>query len=243
MIRFAVCDDDKTMCDMISKYACDAFSARQIKCVVSKYNKGSLLLKAIENEIFDLLFLDIMMPNIDGFEIADILRQKLPQMQIIFITANNDLVFKSFDYHPFYFIRKGTGSSIADDICKSINLLLERRKQYSIIDLESIGLEKISVTVKDIIYIENAGHYLMYHIAGLKQIKIRGTADDVLKTMEQYDFIRIHRRYIVNLAHVKTCGRQRSIAFLSNGAELEIGRKYKDEFEEMFRKYIRICNN
>lgn len=242
LIRIAVCDDNQKMCDIISDCVRNAFAAHQVECAVCRYTNGTALLQAMENEKIEVLFLDIMMPEQDGFHIAEKIRKKYPEIHIVFITANSELVFRSFTYQPFYFICKGSKDEISADIVKTVNLLLERVKQYSLILLDTASTTPRVQSIKEIIYIENSGHYLVYHMVSGEQIKVRNSMQNIADDMESYDFARIHRKFMVNLLHVKKIIDSYDFMLLSDGSKLEISRNCRQDTCDKYLKYMRISD-
>ena len=137
MIGIAICDDDeytlgivKTKIDReFAKYTDDY----NIKC----YSNGMLLLDDNRHTAFDILFLDIDMPKIGGFEIAQQFREGFLQSFIIFVTSHSNLVYKSFDFQPFNFIPKDSPDDFNRTIISVIGKLMEHMKQHKKIVLEN----------------------------------------------------------------------------------------------------------
>lgn len=242
MLKIAVCDDNKVMCDYIYKSVLNAFKLKQIECDIAQYFKGSLLLEANENDNFDVVFLDIQMPEVDGFDIADEIKRRFPHMHIIFITANSELVFKSFTYQPFYFICKSTDERMAKVIYETVELLIERFKQYAPVVLELPFSVQRSVAMKDILYIESIGHYLTYYLLDGERIKLRNTMEDVVSSMKQFDFIRISRKFLINFCNMKKIDVASHVAIMSDKTKLAIGRNYMSEVSDKYKQYMRMSD-
>ena len=105
MIRIAICDDNKSTLVQLEKYIDNGFRQYTTDISISSFDNGQLLLTANNREKFDVLFLDIDMPKITGFDIAKSLRKSFSNCFLIFISSHSDLVYKSFDFQPFNFIR------------------------------------------------------------------------------------------------------------------------------------------
>ncbi|MFR7383482.1 MAG: LytR/AlgR family response regulator transcription factor [Anaerostipes sp.] len=107
-INIAICDDEQESLHMIQKELYNAANKLKIEIETYAYNDGKKVLDSIynENEDFDILFLDIDMPDISGLEIARKLRQKNLDIILIFISAHEQYVFESIEYNPFRYIRK-----------------------------------------------------------------------------------------------------------------------------------------
>ena len=95
-INIAICDDEQESLHMIQKELYNAANKLKIEIETYAYNDGKKVLDSIynENEDFDILFLDIDMPDISGLEIARKLRQKNLDIILIFISAHEQYVFE-----------------------------------------------------------------------------------------------------------------------------------------------------
>lgn len=95
-------DSDSYMCDnkstlvQLEKYIDNGFRQYTTDISISSFDNGQLLLTANNREKFDVLFLDIDMPKITGFDIAKSLRKSFSNCFLIFISSHSDLVYKSF---------------------------------------------------------------------------------------------------------------------------------------------------
>jgi two-component SAPR family response regulator len=70
------------------------------------FSGAGALINYMDSTYFDVIFLDIDMPEITGFDAAKKVKEISPESKIIFVTSKHDLVYNSFEYQPFYFIRK-----------------------------------------------------------------------------------------------------------------------------------------
>ena len=108
IINIAVCDDEQDYLKNIQKQLFQLANALNITIETYLYTDGNKVVDLIYNnkEDFDILFLDIDMPNISGLEVAKKLREKGSDIILIFISAHEQYVFDSIEYNPFRYIRK-----------------------------------------------------------------------------------------------------------------------------------------
>ena len=99
MIRIIVVEDDYHLNGLIKKVL------EKDYIVDSVYNPVRAL-EVMSNNAYDLIISDIMMPEMSGFDVAEIIRQESLATHIIFVTSKRELVYSSFEYSPFYFICK-----------------------------------------------------------------------------------------------------------------------------------------
>ena len=130
MLKIAVCDDNEsfleTLKKMISESARDYFKDINVQC----FNNGQRLLNQHKRLFFDVIFLDIDMPEFTGFDVAEILRKQRRDCYIIFVTNHNELVYGSMEFQPFYFIQKSSVSRLNKDVVNVLNKLSVYLKQH-----------------------------------------------------------------------------------------------------------------
>lgn len=106
MLRVAICDDNKPMLDFLERKLNEMFMETEMKCGISTFLSCRAFLESNTRNPFDVVFLDIVMPDIGGFEAAKQIRAFSRDEYIIFITTESSMVYDSFDFQPFYFIPK-----------------------------------------------------------------------------------------------------------------------------------------
>ncbi len=102
MIRIAVCDDDREFSARLKLLINKYYFEEKVEFYAAVFNSGMGLLFGKKD--YNAVFLDIDMPNIGGFEIAEKLSSDI---LIVFVTAHDELVYSSLKFRPFRFIRKG----------------------------------------------------------------------------------------------------------------------------------------
>lgn len=105
MIRAAICDDDPTILDYLHEHISKEFRRQGAEIQIDKFTSGQDFLNAHKAESFNAIFLDIDMPEISGFDIAEKINE-IGEPLIIFVTSHDELVFSSIKFRPFRFIRK-----------------------------------------------------------------------------------------------------------------------------------------
>lgn len=239
-MRIAVCDDDNVMCEHISQLVKNAFEKQNVKVETVSHLNGITLLNEHLTDPFDIVFLDIDMPRMSGFDIAENLRRNFSQSFIVFITSHSELVYESLDYQPFHFIRKSCNIPLSESIPAIVEKLIIHMQISEKIILENED-ERCVVRPDEIIYIKGAGHYLEYHILGKENfIRIRGTLKECETRYSKCHFVKIHKSYILNLKYLRTINLNDNDISLKIGVgRLPMGRLYKNSVEKSFRTYLR----
>jgi DNA-binding LytR/AlgR family response regulator len=215
------------------------FARRGCRCEIAAFQSGGDLLEAHGAAPFDALFLDICMPGLDGFEVAKAVRDKSDLTSIIFITVKEELVYDSFDFRPFNFIRKEPGALAERRVADIIEKLLRHRKQHKDFVLEPALSEKTVVSVKDIVHITSDRNYLEYVLADGGKVSARGTLREAWERFEGYDFIKIQKGVLVNMRHIEKISYPDCKITLANGDAVYMGRAYKKSIDEKYTSYQR----
>ena len=241
MIKIAICDDNVVFLNTFYQIVGNCMRKYTSDFDISTASNGNLLLTKHKKYEFDIIFLDIDMPNLSGFDVARILRDDFSRCFIIFITNHSELVYESLDFQPFNFIRKNCGIPIEESVDKIICKLMRHMKQNEKIVLEDEISGRSAVYIKDILYIESDKHYVLYHV--LKKelpIKMRGNISDLLEKYSTYFFVRIHKRYLVNLRFLSNIDNKNyEITIGEINKRLPMSRNYKHEVDEKYTMFLR----
>lgn len=236
-MRIGICEDSRVMLSclktMIQKESSHIFG----ECKISTFTNGVLLLRANKQSHFDIVFLDIAIPEMDGFEIARLLREEERRICIIFVSSKEELVFDSFQFQPFSFIRKNRTEQMEKEIAKVLMRLADSFIQDTIIEIpQKFGAVK-RVKCEAIQYIFSDRNYLNYCIGEKEPVRTRGNLKLQEKELENKGFVRISKRVIISMKHLKTIELDRVIV---DKETLQIGRDYRQKLGERYAKYLQM---
>ncbi len=244
-IRTIIIEDETPARELLRHYLKDF---NEIE-VVDECADGFAGLKSISENKPDLIFLDIQMPKLTGFEMLEVLDER---PEIIFTTAYDQFALKAFELNavdyllkPFHKERlKEAVNKVAEKIRsgktgqKPAGELLSKKPESAI--LSRVVVRKANsiniIPVDKIRYVESQDDYVMiYHSAGkaLKQQTMKFYEDNLPKA----DFVRIHRSYIINVSEINRIepyGKENHIAILHSGDKLPVSRSgYKQLREDL----------
>ncbi|MEH7379290.1 LytTR family DNA-binding domain-containing protein [Bacillus sp. JJ1533] len=155
----------------------------------------------IKKEEIDLLIADIEMPNLSGYELADIIHSHALNISVIFVTGNSGYAVHAFELNVHDYIMKPYPK---ERLVKSIERLLEKTKSAEIHGRLYLK-QKNEIHIlqkKDIIFIERSGRSTtIYTKTG--PIKTYQTLNELEGELRERDFIRSHRSFIINIHYVK----------------------------------------
>lgn len=239
MLKIAVCDDDPIMLDFVSKNAGTLLLKNGIEHIIARFLSGTEFLKAHKADPFDVVFLDIIMPEAGGFDVAKEMRGLFQKTYIIFVTTESSLVYESFDFQPFYFTPKGSPKILAERLSHVVKRLAVHLSANKKIILKAPYGDEYSVDPLKIISAESSTKYVLYRFADREPLKIRQKLDDAGAELNPYLFVRIHNRFIVNMKHIKRIDYPNLEVAMSDGRTLNISRSYKKELEKLYDIYLR----
>ena len=233
MIKTAVCDDEKIVLDEICSKVQNAFS--EINCAAEIYNTHNPfdLVEHIKNSTTDVLFLDIDMPSLSGMDIAQFLIDCNAEILLVFVTSHDTLVYQSFRYHPFGFIRKSHFDEEIGAVVKSIADELQKRNEHFSFKTNE-GFFK--VPFEDIIYFESESNYINLHCTD-NQYRFRGTIASLENELNAKGFIRTHKGFLVNQQHIFAI--KGDDIELSSKELLPIGRTNRESVKKAILRYMR----
>ncbi len=240
MIYAAVCDDEPAMLEQMHRVISETFSANQIDCQLSCFQSGAEMLKAHREQDFNIIFLDILMPDRDGFDIAKEVRSISDKTLLLFVTSQDELVYDSFDYHPFYFLRKGDAATFSQSLSDAVRKIADFLKRNELISIALNSGETRTVCLQDILYLSSDRNMLRYHLTSGDYIPVREQMSKAEEHLHSYGFLRIHKQYIVNMNKIVKLDASRDASvLLPPNVILPIGRKYREQALLQYREFLR----
>ena len=227
----AIIIDDEPLARLIIKEYLQAYP--EIK-VVEECNDGFAGIKAIQQHQPDLIFLDIQMPKINGFEMLELV-ENLPA--VIFTTAFEEYAIKAFDAHAADYLLKPFSKERFDKAIQKITVQKSNLAQVvtatalqSIIPVNRIVLKnngKIKIIpIPQVQYLEASDDYVKIYTTEGSFLK-KQTMQFFEESLPQLEFIRIHRSYIVNaqlITRITPHEKENHIALLTNGVTLPVSK-------------------
>lgn len=205
-------------------------------------------LGSIPQLVPDIVFMDVEMPGLNGFEL---LEQLSPfSFQVIFITAFSQYAIKAFRFNALDYLLKPAD---INDLQVALNKMGQQRtipekgqlnaasqilKGNQAIRLalpSQTGIEFITLT--DILYVEASNNYSKIHLTDNASFLLSKTLKDVQELLEGSHFHRIHRQYLVNTHCVKHFNKNDGYIILDSKVELPIVRNQYERFMEKFYRF------
>ena len=240
MLKIAVVDDDAKDADVIKKYI-ERYGRENARTPgkedreigVTVFGSAEDFLAGVPSG-FDAVFFDIDMPGMNGMDAAKLLRGQGGDLAIIFVTNMARYAIDGYSVQALDFIVKPVAYyDFALKFAKVTEYCARRTSRR--LNLRIGESEQVSVDSADVTYIEIMQHYLIYHTAGGKTYRVRGTMEDAEKRLSPYAFVRASKSYLVNLRHVASV---KGNEVTAGGETIYIGRTTRETFLKRYGKYI-----
>jgi DNA-binding LytR/AlgR family response regulator len=231
MVKIAIVEDEKENADelysFLKRYEMENNEEFDITC----FESGTAFLGRFHSD-YEIVFMDIEMPNMDGMETAKNLRRIDDGFCLVFVTNlaqyaidgyelnATDYLLKPLRYFPF---------------SQKINRILKKIYQKKKIEVVlSTPNGKRRVFVHEIRYIEVNGHTLIYHLKN-ENLQVRDTLSKVEASLSGFGFARCNSCYIVNMRYVTQI--EKTFVLVEN-AQIQISRSKRTDFMKKFAEYL-----
>lgn len=236
-MRIAVCEDEEIFRRQIVKEIEDYYHSLDVvvdsfSCgeeLVDKYRKGK---EAGLVPQYDILFLDIEMKQLDGFNTAKAIRAYGGKEILVYLTSHTELAMEGYEVEAFRFLAKPVKREKLWEALEEIKKRLKKEKNIILHTKE----EDICVEVSSILYVEAMKNDVYYYILEhkntecLRTYKVRERIANVEKELQGEGFFRCHRSYLVQLAAVKSYNLLELT--LSGDVQIPISRGKQEAFRE-----------
>lgn len=230
--KLIICDDEQAARIIIASSLQTVFLQHGVETEVTSCASVRELTELMAQTAFDLLVLDIDLPDINGITFGKQIRSSGNNIDIIYVSNREDRVFDSLKIDPVGFVRKSCLlSDIPDVVDRYVNACKDKRPQKKLV-IE--GREKIqTIPLKDIMYIEGSRNCQLIYLQGEgNPVPVRRNLQDLEQELDAYGFIRIHKGYLVNFNYIRLI--EAESVLLLNGSRIPMSRRKAQETKDRF---------
>lgn len=234
-IKIAVYDDNREFLDFMQKELLRLSDKQNITFIINLYRDGKEIENLISRQVqtFDILFLDIDMPDMSGLDVAKRLRERNSESILIFLSAYEQYVFEAIEYQPFRYIRK---ERILQELPLAMKAACSRLKEmndnYIIVKTPH---SQIVIKYEDIMYFQTNVRKVELHLNNGNICIVRKTIRELYEEVRDCHFIKIHSGGVVNIRYI------RKFSYcditLDNGEQLMVSRRQIKAVKTALMKY------
>ncbi len=228
-MRVGICDDVEADRKSAKELCRQVIGKLEENLIIKEFCDGK---EALEQQgELDILLLDMEMPNVNGLEVKQRMEQEDANVMIIYLTGHSELVFDGFGRNVLAFVQKS-------EIMKQLPLALEKAANYI---MKNIWIDD-EISSRRIMYIQASDNYQLFYYRNKKREIRAGRMEKLEQLLEKADFIRTHRKYLVNMYYVDEIKKGKMIV---RGKEIPIAaraqKEVKEKYAEFRRKRTRLC--
>ena len=235
-MKIAICDDDSQELDHIICLLNTYISINNLTGLLSyqTFNSSFDLAEKAPKEKYDLYLLDVIMPCLNGIDLAGSIRSFDKAADIIFLTTSSEFAVESYrikasNYLLKPLVEKDFFNALDDIISQSIT----DEKKYIIVK-SSIGVHKIEIN--NIVYIEAFNRRTIYHLSNREKIETSDKFNDCCNALMQYsEFILAHRSILVNMNYIKII--DNADIYLQDSSVIPLAQRRVSEIKKHYLAY------
>jgi DNA-binding LytR/AlgR family response regulator len=214
-------DDERTQLEDLARLLRNSPGVKEVECA---YDGHDALVKA-STQAYDAIFLDVRMPNLDGLELARVLRRFAAPPQLVFVSAYDNAAVDAFELHALDYLRKPVGRRRVEEAIERVAAAVEsgaaageRRAAErraggagtgagagsAADDHEMIAVSNLHggstrlLARSQILYVQSYGDFVRIVTADGRYL-LRSTLSEIERRWEPHGFVRVHRQFVVNL--------------------------------------------
>lgn len=233
MIRIALCDDDLPFLQHLHQAAGQWFADHQIPFSCTDFSSAKLLLDSLQTIRFDLFFLDIEMPEMDGMQLAKQIRETLPDSVILFLTSHDEFAPDGYRVQALRYLSKQTWKKYLNEALSAAMAQLEKQESGSLAVSHYGNLQRIHY--REILYIRHIARYCQIVTRAGKTIQDERGIKKLFEIIGDERFIFIDRGAFINLDYIQRI--ENGQAVMTNNDSLPISRRLLPQVKLAINRY------
>lgn len=232
-MRIAICDDNKREMEEVLSLIQSFSLQKNLPFIYHLYENGFQLLDSIESgTVFDVIFLDILMPHMTGIDTARKIRKTDSTVKIIFLTSSSEFAVDSYAVGAYYYLLKPVKDNNLYAVLDKLIRSLKTQVEDSIIINEGKKIRRLLLS--ELVYIEIQRRTVFFHMEDGIVCESTGTLSELEQEILHFPyFVKPHRSFLVNLRHVTQITQNELVTDLKVSIPLSRGR-----YEEISNAFL-----
>jgi len=233
IIKIAIVEDDTSQARLLESHLKNYSIDKRLLINIEHFSQAVALLENY-NPHFDIIFMDIQLPYMNGMDAARSIRALDKTVILIFITNLAQYAIQGYEVEALdYMLKPVEYYDFVLKMSRAMERLKDNPKDELLIPSDK-GIFKVSP--KNISYVETEGHHVIYHLLD-NSLRQYATISSIEKKLHAYDFFRCNNCYLVNLSYVQKV--HGYTVTLDGGVELKISQPRKKAFLKKLMEYVK----
>lgn len=234
-MRIAICDDTEPELTHLSKLIAEYRSCRGIQLDCRLFHNGTELLRNVKGGDYDLIFLDVLMPGVNGLQIAHELKELDKNVKLILISASPNFALESYSVGAYYYLLKPADTASLFPLLDKAEKELSRQDEQGFVLKNRKGIIRISFS--ELEYVEVINKKVFFYLTD-------GTIHEATASLSEYEnmllsrpeFLKIHRSYLVNLNHIQAINNHSIVT--KNRHRIPISRQRRTAVQDAYIQFL-----
>ena len=232
MLKIAVVEDQAETRECLVRFIQQYTTEQGLQVEVCPMEDGAAIAQHYQPG-FDIIFLDVEMPRLDGFGAAEAIRAVDPEVVLVFVTNMAQYAIRGYEVDALDYVLKPVNYyQFCTKLSRAIQRVQRRKGGQVVLQLAGGGIQLLDTAV--IRYLETRSRMLYYHTSK-GEFAVRSSLQSAEKQLAAYHFVRCNQCYLVNLAYVR--GVENDFALVEDH-RLEISRRQRGAFLTAVASYM-----
>lgn len=240
VIKLSICDDQESILLLLQKFILEISNIEEIPMVLDSFQNPAILLERVKKnpQEYDLVFLDIDMPLVNGIELGESLKSINSDVIIIYITAHDKYAYSAYQIRAFHYLMKPINKDkLKETFLEAVKLINKTTIQK---DQEEITIlnrgHGSHVPYNEIIYFEKNRNKVRV-ICKEKQYEYYITFKQLIKEIDKDQFVQCHQGYIINKEKISSY--EKNTVILDQTIQIPVSKKNMNTIKKVFSKSLR----
>lgn len=229
-MRIAICDDEAHYIEDLKSKIQQMYNSLDI--ITDGFSGGEELLRSFRHRAYDVIFLDIEMPGLDGIAVARKLRELSEEVSIVFLTGHIEYAIKGYEVNALRYLTKPADEAKVREV---IEHLLDKQSSGKLLWVKTADGEQ-KIRLSDILFIESQNQNVVISTEK-ESFSVRGNISDYEQKLSQDGFFRIHRSYLISLPKVMRIGNKEVV--MEDNTSLPVSRSKEAELKKTLFSYVK----
>lgn len=234
-MRIAICDDDERELHRLAQLLTEYQWGRGKSVDCHRYSNGTDFLCEMRGGEYDLVLLDVLMPGINGIQVAREVRQRDQNVRIILLSATPEFAVESYSVGAYHYLLKPIDTDLLFQLLDKVDRELTAQDGQGFLLKKREGVVRIDFA--RLAYVEVMNKTVICHLTdGVTHETNDALADFEEKFLDRADFVRTHRAYLVNLSCIQAM--EAGFVVTRNGQHIPVSRSRRKQVWDSYMRFV-----